>query len=124
LAELFSELMTEIRKLMKQEVALLRTELAEKLKRFARDAAALGAGGVVLHTAFLALVATIILGIATFMPLWLAALLMTIVLAIAGVALVQKGRKDLQQMQLVPEKSSESMKETVRWVKSEAKAVK
>src|SRR5690349_16003652 len=108
LGELFSELMQEVRTLLKQEMTLVRTELAQKLIQFAKDAAALGAGGVVLHAAFLTLIAALVLGLATFVPLWLSALLIAILLVIVGVALLQKGRKDLTQMQVVPERSRET----------------
>jgi len=124
LGELFSELMAEIRTLFRQEATLVRTEMTEKAVRFGKDAAALGAGALVLLTAYLTLVATLILGLGTFIPLWLSALLVSILLIIVGVVLLQKGRKDLTQMKAVPERSAETVKETVKWAKSTVKTIR
>ncbi|UFS69182.1 phage holin family protein [Geomonas sp. RF6] len=124
LGELFSELMNEIRTLLKQEVTLLRTEMSEKAIRFGKDAAALGAGAVVLHTAFLTIVATLVLALGNFVPMWLSALLISILLVVGGVVLIQKGRKDLTQMKAVPERSTETVKETVKWAKSQVKTTR
>lgn len=73
--------------------------------------------------AFAALMAAVILGLATAMPAWLAALVLALVLA-AGAATVlvvglRIGRRTLPP---VPTETVESIKEDVAWVKSRARS--
>jgi len=122
LSELFTELSQETRTLIKQEMDLVRVELSEKISHIVKDVAALGLGGVLLYSGFLTLIAAIVLGLAVFMPLWLAALLVSILIMVVGFVLVQKGRKDLVNMEMKPKKSTETFKETAKWAKTELKS--
>lgn len=121
LGELFADLKNEIRTLIKQEMELVRVEVSEKISRMAKNAAALGIGGILLYSGLLALIAAMILGIAVFIPLWLSALLVSILFIIIGAAMVMKGLKDLKQMKAMPERSTETVKETAKWAKSQMK---
>ncbi|SNB46784.1 phage holin family protein [Geobacter sp. DSM 9736] len=118
LGELFVELSQELRTLFQQEMELFRTEISQKMTQMIKDVAAVAIGGVLLYTGFLVLIAAIVLGVAEFMPPWVAALLVAIVFLAIGVAFVQKGRKDLARMKMVPEKSTDTLKETARWAKT------
>lgn len=118
LGELFSELSQELRTLFQQEMDLFRTEMQSKMVQMVKDVAALGIGGILLYSGFLTLIAAIVFGVAEFIPLWLAALLVAIVFLAVGFAFVQKGRKELTKMKMMPEKSAETLKETARWAKT------
>jgi hypothetical protein len=63
LGELFHELSQDTSALIRQEMALARTEVSERISAFARDASMIGAGGVLLHVALLAVTAAIIMGL-------------------------------------------------------------
>ena len=121
LGELFMELKNEVRTLIKQEMTLVRLEVSQKMSRAGKDAAALGIGGVLLYAGLLTLIGAIVLGIGAFIPLWLSALLVSIVFIIIGALMVMKGIKDLKQMSVTPERSTETIKETAKWAKSEVK---
>ena len=121
LGELFSDLKNEIRTLIKQEMSLVRVEVSEKMSRAVKDAAALGIGGVLLYSGFLTLIAAMVLGIAVFIPLWLSALLVSILFIVIGVVMVMKGLKDLKEMKATPERSTETVKETAKWAKAQMK---
>lgn len=121
LGELFAELKQETQTLIKQEMTLVRVELSEKMSKILKDVVSLGVGGVLLYTGALTLVAAIVLGLGQLMPLWVSALLVAIVLLAVGAVLLMKGVKDLKQMKVAPEKTTESLKETSRWIKSEMK---
>ena len=83
-----------------------------------------GAGAVGLY-ALGALTATIILALATFLPGWVAALIVTVVYgAIAGV-LALRGKAEVKQATPpVPEQAVETTKEDARWVKSKAQSAR
>ena len=118
LGELFTELTQELRTLFQQEMDLFRTEMMEKLVQLLKDVAALGIGAVLLYTGFLTLTAALVFGLAEFMPLGLSALIVAVVFLAIGSVFVQKGRKDLAKMRMVPEKSTETLKETAQWAKT------
>ena len=121
LGELFTELKQETRTLIKQEMELVRVEFSEKISQVVKDVISLGVGGVLLYTGVLTLVAAIVLGLAKFMPPWLSALLVSIVLLVIGAVLLMKGVNNLKKMKVAPEKTTESLKETSQWLKSEMK---
>jgi len=118
IGELFSELIHELRTLFRQELELFTAEMKEMLANVAKDTAAIGVGGVLIYSGFLVLLAAMVLGLAAFMPAWGAALLVATAFIGIGFALVQKGRKDLTQMEKKPEQTTESLKETVKWAKT------
>ncbi|OGU00222.1 MAG: hypothetical protein A2079_00355 [Geobacteraceae bacterium GWC2_48_7] len=118
LADLFSELTRETRTLFRKEMELLKTELTEKMMVVAKDMAALAVGAVLLFSGFLTLIAAIVAAVALFLPVWLAALITGMLFIIIGFAFIQKARKDMKQLKLKPEKSSETFKETAQWLKT------
>lgn len=118
IGQLVSELTQELRTLLRQEMDLFTVEMKEKLSKAAKDAVAIGVGGVFIYSGFLVLLAAMVLGAATFLPDWGAALLVATVFIVLGFVLVQKGRKDLKQMEVKPEQTAESLKETAQWAKT------
>ncbi len=120
LGELFSDLTREMSTLVRQEVALAKTEMTEKSKSLSRDAAMLVVGGALLYAAFLALVATAIIALAYAMPWWLAALIVTIIVAIIGGVMVRMGLENFKKTQLAPTKTVETIKEDATWIKQQA----
>ena len=115
---LVSELLQEVRTLFRQELELFTAEMKEKLAKIAKDAVAIGAGAALIYYGSFVLVAAIVLGLATVMPAWGAALLVAAAFLLTGFVLVQKGRKDLKQMEKKPEQTMETLKETVTWAKT------
>ena len=118
IGELFSELTQELRTLFRQELELFTVEMKEKMKHVAKDTIAIGAGGVLIGSGYLVLLAAVVLGLATLMPAWVAALLVATLFVVTGFVLVRKGRKDLTQMEMKPVRTTETMKETVQWAKT------
>jgi hypothetical protein len=72
-----------------------------------------------------ALTATLILALATFLPGWVAALIVTVVYgAIAGI-LALRGKSQVKEATPpMPEQAVETTKEDVRWVKTRAKSAR
>lgn len=121
LGELFSELSRETSALIQQEMQLAKVELTDKATAFGKRAAMIVAGGVILYAGFLALIATLIIMLATVMDGWLAALLVTLAVLIGGGALVMKGINDLKNINPKPEKTIETLKEDKAWLQQQIK---
>ena len=121
LGELFSELASQTGTLVRQEVQLAKTEMADKAKKLGRDAALMGAGGVVAHVGLLALTAALVIGLGKVMPLWLSALVVGLVAVGAGYALFQAGMSAMKRVDLTPHETIETLKEDQAWAKNQMK---
>lgn len=121
LGELFGELTRETSTLVRQEVALAKTELTQKATKVGKDLGFLAAGGAVAYAGFLALIAAVIYFLAevVHLPLWIAALIVGIVVAGIGYVLVRKGLDALQQEDLTPRETMRSLQEDAEWAKEQ-----
>ena len=122
LGDLAKQLSEQTGTLVRQELALARAELQEKGKRAGIGGGLLGAGGLVALYGVAALIAAVILLIATALDAWIAALIVGVVLlAVAGV-LALLGRKQVQAAgPPAPERAVETVKDDVDVVKQKAR---
>lgn len=122
LGELFAELAKETGTLVRQEVALAKTEMTQKAAEVGKNIGFLAVGGAIVYAGLLGILAAIVIGLATLgLPWWLSALLVGIVVAAIGYFLVQKGLSALKQASLAPQKTIDSLKEDADWVKEKAR---
>ena len=107
--------------LVRKELELAQVEMKEKGKRAGIGVGLFGGAGLIAAYGVGALIATLILGLATFLEGWIAALIVTVVLfAIAGVAALM-GKKQVEQATPPqPEQAIESTKLDVDEVKGRA----
>ena len=120
LGDLFAELAQETSTLVRQEVELVRTELSEKASTVGRNVASLVVGGAVAYAGLLAIVAAVIIGLGEAgIPWWLSALIVGLVVAGVGYALVARARTALQQVELAPRQTVETLKEDREWAKEQ-----
>ncbi|HKU73314.1 MAG TPA: phage holin family protein [Pyrinomonadaceae bacterium] len=121
LGELFGDLAAEMSNLVRQEVALAKVEVGQKAKYVGRNVGYLVVGGAVAYAAALAIIAAIIMLLARVMPHWGASLLVGVVVAIIGWLLIGKALTALQQTDLTPRETVETLKEDATWMKEQIK---
>ncbi len=120
LGELFAELAQETSTLVRQEVELARVELSRNATRIGRNVASLVVGGAIVYAGFLAIMAAIIVALGEAgLPWWLSALLVGVVVAGVGAGLVARARTALQQADLAPRQTVETLKEDREWAKEQ-----
>ena len=119
--ELVRELSEQTATLVRKELQLAQLEMTEKGKRAGIGAGLFGGAGVVALFGGGALVAAIVLLLATSLEPWLSALIVAVVLlAVAGVAALM-GKKQVQQaVPPQPEQAIQSTKRDVETVKGRA----
>jgi uncharacterized membrane protein YqjE len=124
-SELLKQLSDQTTSLVRQEIELAKLEFREKGKKAGIGAGMFGGAGVFGLYAVGALTATIILALATFLPGWVAALIVTLVYgAVAGV-LALRGKSQVKEATPpVPEQAVQTTKEDVRWVKTRAQSAR
>lgn len=124
LPELMKQLADQTQTLVRQEIQLAKAETTQKGRDAGKGAGLLGGAAVIALLAAGALTATLILLLDTFLPGWLAALIVTVVyLAIAGILALQ-GKKQLQQINPAPEQTIETVKEDVEWAKTQTRSAR
>lgn len=115
---LVKDLSEQASTLVRQEVQLAKTEMAEKAKSAGIGAAALAAAAVAGLLALGTFTAFLVVALEAAMPLWLAALCMALLWALVGGGLALFGRAKLGEAGgPVPEKTVETVKEDIEWLK-------
>ncbi len=102
LGELFTDLAGQTGALVREEVSLARAELTAKATQAGKDVVTLAIGGAVAYAGALAILAGVILVLATFLPAWLAALIVGVIVGAAGITLLQRGRAALAHLDVAP----------------------
>jgi len=122
-SELVKQLADQTTSLVRAEVELAKAELTEKGKRAGIGAGMFGGAGVFGFYAFGALTAAAILALATAVDGWLAALIVAVVYAAIAGVLALTGKNKVQEAgPAAPERTVETVKEDVEWVKQSAKS--
>jgi len=114
---LLSDLASETILLIRQEMALLKAELSEKFSRIGQGATALGAGALIAFSGWLVLLAAAVLGLATVVPAWLAALIVALLVLAIGGALVYIGKSRFDADSLTPRRTLRSLREDEAWLR-------
>jgi hypothetical protein len=119
LATLLSGIVGDAQELVRKEIALARQEVREEISA-AKDAGiALAIAGAVLAIGGLFLLITLALGLADLLnwPSWAGFGVVGLVAAIVGAVLLSTGRQRLKDVHPVPERTVETMKENIEWIK-------
>ncbi|MEU9592506.1 phage holin family protein [Streptomyces sp. NPDC048219] len=95
--ELVGQATEQLSRLVRQEVALAKVELAEKGKRVGRGGGMLGAAGAVAYVGLFALAGTGVAALSLALPVWAAALIVTAVLFVIAGVLAMTGRAQLRR---------------------------
>ena len=119
IGELLSELAGETSTLIRQEVALAQTELTEKAASVGKNVGFLVVGGAIGYAALLAILAAVIIGLATWIPAWASALIVGAVVGIIGFMMISSALAALKKTELTPRETVESLKEDAQWLKDQ-----
>ena len=119
LGELVKDLASQTSTLVRQEIKLAQAEVTEKGKLAGKGAGMLVAAGVVALLGLGALTAFLIIVLDSFLPLWAAALIVTVLwLAIAAV-LGMAGKNAIQKATPPAPQTVETVKEDIQWAKTQ-----
>ena len=110
IGELFSELARETSELIRQEVALVQVEMTQKATKIGKNIGFLAVGGFIANAAFLSIIAALIIGLGNFIPLWLSALIVGVIIGIAAAVLISMGLKNLKNTDLKPKETIKTLK--------------
>jgi hypothetical protein len=125
--ELLKDLREESTLLLRQEIALAKKEISEKISTAARNLAYLAAGTLVAYCA----ITFILLAISSLIAQTLAAhdvsigwaiflglLIVGLIIGVVSIVMIVKGAQTLKKMSLTPEKTVETLKEDKTWAQN------
>jgi hypothetical protein len=122
IGELLSELSRETATLVRQEVALARSELTRNLARIGRHTTLIAGGALLAYAGLLAIVASIVLGLVqTGLAPWLAALVTGGGILLVGYLLMHAGLSALSRDQVTPQTTVDTLKENAEWAKNQVR---
>ena len=116
LGELFADLADDLGLLIRQEVALAKSEIGQEISK------ALGGAGSILYGGFIAiagvfvLYAALILLLALVVPTWMSALIIGGVFFLIGLILTIRGWADIKRMDLTPHRTVKTLGEDAKEV--------
>lgn len=119
---LLSGLAHDVTALVKQEAALLRAELTEKVEQAKAGLVEAASGAFVTFAGFLFVLLAGVLALDEVVNRpWLSALIVGGLVLLVGLFLLARGKSNLKATNLVPERAKEQLKEDARLVRSEVR---
>jgi len=118
-AELVKELAGQTSTLVRQEIKLAQAELTEQGKTAGRGAGFYAGAAVAAVLMLGALTALIIVVLDSFLGLWLAILIATVLWGVIAAVLAQAGRSSMRAATPPAPQTVETVKEDIRWAKTQ-----
>ena len=119
IGDLLKQLSQETTTLVRKELELAKAEVTEKGKQAGLGAGMFGGAGVAGLLALGSLTACLIALLATFMEVWIAALIVTVLWAAVAGVLALMGRNKVQEATPPAPQTVETIKEDVQWAKTQ-----
>jgi F0F1-type ATP synthase assembly protein I len=115
--ELIGELASQSAGLVRDEVALARREIEQKLKTIQSAAAVVAIGAVIALIAALSVCAAVIIALAEFVGPWQSALIVGLILGMAAGVAILIGVSRFKRTNLRPKQTIETLEENREWLK-------
>lgn len=124
--DLFRKLRDETTTLFRQEVALAKAEMSDKVSRVSRNAIYVGVGAMVAYAGFLFLLLALShliliglgrLGLSPAIAVWIAPAIVGVVFAAIGYGFLQTAISTFKRESIAPRKTMQSLQENKEWIK-------
>lgn len=117
--QLLRDLADDVTRLIRDELALARSEASDNLHRMITAVISIVGGALLGLAALMVLLDAVVMGLSNHMPDWLAAVIVGGVVGLVGLILVYKGQKDLGAGSLTPHRTAESVRKDIHLVKEQ-----
>lgn len=119
LGEILGDVSNDLSTLIRQEMDLAKTEMKQEATKAGKGAGLLGGAGVAGHLVLLFASLTAVLGLGEAMPLWLAALIVTVVWVVVAAVLAATGRSALKHSNPQLPTTQQTLKEDAAWARAQ-----
>lgn len=122
IAQLVSDLVVDVKQLMRQELALAKHEIQGEIRKTTGALVALGTGiGLAALGGLLLIIMVVhLLNALTELPLWACYGIVGGVCAMVGGVLLYRAKNQMARIDIVPKQTVETMKENVQWIRKKA----
>ncbi|GAA2569344.1 phage holin family protein [Winogradskya consettensis] len=118
IGELIGNISDDLTSLFRQEVELAKAELKEEAGKAGKAAGMLGGAGFAGYLAVVLLSFALVFGLSNVMDAGWAALIVAVIWGIAGAVLYTTGRKQLRNVDPMPHRTVDTIKEDAQWLKN------
>jgi hypothetical protein len=116
--ELIGNISDDLSRLFRQEVELAKAELKQEASKAGKAAGMLGGAGFAGYLAVVLLSFALVFALANVMDAGWAALIVAVIWAIIGAVLYANGRKKLKDVDPMPRRTVDTIKEDAQWMKN------
>jgi len=116
--ELIGEISGDLSKLFRQEVELAKAEVRQEATKAGKAAGILGGAGFAGYLTVLFLSFALVYGLGNVMDYGWAALIVAVIWGIVAAVLYANGRKKLKDVDPMPRRTVETLKEDAQWIKN------
>jgi uncharacterized membrane protein YqjE len=120
-AVVLQDVLRNLQEIVRSEVRLARVEIRDETRRAVSSGMWIAAGVVGALSAWMFLLWTVAYLLATRMSMWAATLVVAVVMACVGSVLLVGGIRRVKRIQPIPERTVESVKENLEWMKQPTK---
>jgi uncharacterized membrane protein YqjE len=124
LGSIVSGIVEDLQHIVRGEVQLAKTELKEEAGQMGKGAGMAGAGAFIGLVGFIFLMLGVTYLLNTWMRMWIAAGIVGLALIIIAAILASSGKNKIQEANLKPEQTIDSLKEDQEWASRQMKSVK
>ena len=116
-SEVLQDILRNLQEMVRSEIRLAKVEARGEVKQAVSSGVWIAAGGIAVMSAWTFLVWALVYALATRMSMWAATLIVALVMAAAGAALIMGGIRRVTRIHPIPERTVESVKENLEWLK-------
>jgi hypothetical protein len=116
--ELIGNISDDLTRLFRQEVDLAKAELRQEASKTGKAAGMLGGAGFAGYLAVVLLSFALVFGLANVMDAGWAAVIVAVIWAVVGAVLYANGRKRLKDVDPMPRRTVDTIKEDAQWMKN------
>lgn len=119
LGQIVSDVTQDLTTLIRQEMDLAKTEMKQEVAKAGKGAGLLGGAGLAGWFLLLFLSLTVMFALDEVMPIWAAALVVTLVWGVGAAALALTGKKAIQEANPQLPETQQTLKEDVQWARAQ-----
>jgi hypothetical protein len=120
-SEVFQDILRNLQEMVRSEIRLAKVEIRGEVTQAVSSGVWIAAGGIAAMSACSFLAWAVAYALATRMSMWSATLIVALVMAAAAAALIMGGLRRAKRIHPIPERTVESVKENLAWMKQPTK---
>jgi hypothetical protein len=120
-SDVFQDILRNLQEMVRSEIRLAKVEIRGEVRQAVSSGAWIAAGGIAAISAWIFLLWTLAYALATHMSMWAATLIVALMMAAAAAGLIMSGIRRAKRIRPIPERTVESVKENLEWMKQPTK---